>query len=98
MDDIKIDLTKFTGSSYPVWKFKMKMFLIQRGCWKAVTGEETSIGINQKELAYIGMSIQEVVCVQDVSIAKEAWDSLSAVYDNPGTASKKVSTGATDDC
>ena len=90
MEGVKLEFGKFNGSNYSAWKFKMKPFLMQKGVWKAVAGEDIHADTDEKALVMIGLSVNDdqVVYVQDAKTAKEAWDNLAAVYENTGTASK----------
>ena len=90
MEGIKLDFAKFSGDNYPAWKFKMKLFLMQKGYWKAVTGEEKSAEKDEKALIMIGLAVNDdqIIYVQDAATAKEAWENLASVYNNPGTANK----------
>ena len=89
MDGEKVELAKLNGINYGAWKFKMKLLLIQKGYWKAVT-ESDKEEIDQKALAVIGLAVndEQIVHIQDAKTSKEAWSKLAAVYENSGTANK----------
>lgn len=91
----KVHIDKLDGSNYMQWKFKVKLFLIHKGCWDAIEPREgvTSTTENiQKALAIIGLSVKDdqIVHIQDCTTALEAWNNLSTVYQDTGTASKIV--------
>ena len=90
MDGIKLEFAKFSGENYSAWKFKMNLYLMQKGYWKAMTGEDKSAEKNEKALIMIGLAVNDdrIVYTQDAETAKEAWGNFASVYDNPGTANK----------
>ena len=89
MDGEKVELAKLNGINYGAWKFKMKLPLIQKGYWKAVT-ESDKEEMDQNALAVIGLVVndEQIVHIQDAKASKEAWSKLAAVYENSGTANK----------
>ena len=90
MDKDKMEFSKLSGDNYSAWKFKMKLLLIHKGYWKAVTGEKVSEETDQKALAIIGLGVgdEQIIHIQDSETSKEAWDNLSKIYENAGTANK----------
>ena len=90
MEDGKATFTKLDGCNYGSWKFKMKMVLVHKGFWDAVTGKKVSHDVDEKALATIGLSIDDsqIVHVAGAKTAKEAWNALAAIYENAGTANK----------
>ena len=38
-NDFSFKIEPFDGSNYAVWSYKMKMFLMSKGLWGAVSGE-----------------------------------------------------------
>ncbi|KAE8891950.1 hypothetical protein PF005_g7760 [Phytophthora fragariae] len=38
-DDSKLKVEAFDGSNYALWSYKMKMYLMSKGLWGAVSGE-----------------------------------------------------------
>lgn len=81
---------KFDGSDYQAWSYKMKMLLIQKGCWGAVEGTDLAEEKSQLALSYIALGLcnNQIVYVRDAATAKEAWERLKRTYENPGNATK----------
>lgn len=87
----KLNIDKLDESNYSIWKFKLKLFLMQKECWRAVDpGTDQNDASNQKALAIIGLAVKDdqIVHIQSAETAKEACDSLKKVYEDTGTASK----------
>ncbi|KAJ3004404.1 hypothetical protein HKX48_001236 [Thoreauomyces humboldtii] len=38
-ESTKITMTRFTGDNFHLWKFKMQMYLLEKGVWSAVTAK-----------------------------------------------------------
>ena len=97
-------IEKLTSENYHLWKFKMRMLLRERDLWDVVEegldGEEYD-GMKEKEkkewkkrddkaLAVICLALSDaqLMHVQTVLTAKEAWLKLSEVHERRGLANK----------
>ena len=81
MDD-KLPITKLDGTNYSNWKFRIKLYLIHKECWRAIEpGTEVSNATDQKALAIIGLCIQDeqIMHIQHAETAKTARDALKNV-------------------
>ena len=47
--DLGFKIEPFDGSNYGLWSFKMKMLLVSKGLWNAVSGEEALTVANEKQ-------------------------------------------------
>lgn len=72
--------------NYATWSIKMKMKLIQKGLWHAITGAAAgslpASADSMKALSLIGLSVQNhhLQAVNACATAKQAWDVLEATY------------------
>ena len=94
---------KLNGDNYHSWKFNAKMFLMGKDLWGYVDGTEKlklDASENEKKqfhkldnqaLSFICLSVETNVqiYVRNSKSAKEAWDSLSAHFEEK-TLSKKI--------
>ncbi len=53
----KFDLEKLNGTNYGAWKFKARLYLIHKGLWGVIEGNEVNESKDEKALAIIGLSI-----------------------------------------
>lgn len=97
-------MTRFTGDNFHLWKFKMQMYLLEKGVWSAVTAklsdkevEEldpendlTAARKDQKAQAYIvlALSDDQLMHVNKCTTAKDTWDTLVKVHEGKSVASK----------
>ncbi|OWY91031.1 RxLR effector protein, partial [Phytophthora megakarya] len=82
-NDTKFKIEPFDGSNYTLWSYKMKMYLMAKGLWEAVTGKvEVSETKKQQAHAAIALNLNDsqLMHVVTAESAKEAWDKLEAVH------------------
>jgi len=85
----KID--KFDGTNYPLWSFKMKMFLRSRGLWGQVDGSAPpDLGLMEQAHAAIVLSLTDpqVLHVIATTTAGEAWATLKGLNESKDMASR----------
>ena len=68
----------------------MEYFLTTKGLWEAVTTDDAPVADCRKARAIIGLCVtsQHLATIQRSKTAKEAWDSLAAIFKTKGTALK----------
>ena len=84
-------MAQFDGTNYPLWAFKMRMFLISKGLWEAV--EATSSVSEAKEqqahaAIVLNLSDTQLMHVITTSNAREAWGALARVHRTQDMASR----------
>ena len=99
---------KLDKNNFQAWKFRMTNFLMGKGYWEFITGNEVepvlSNAPNQQEMQafkgwherarkvmyWLSISISDsmIVHIQDASMPKEAWDTLSKMYSTNTQARK----------
>lgn len=57
MTQEKASFPKLDGTNYGAWKFKAKMYLVQKGLWGSVDGSSDDPVEDGKALAVIGLSV-----------------------------------------
>lgn len=73
--------------NYPVWKFLVRMILVQDDLWDAVESkQEESNKTQQKALARICLMVEPNVLshIRNAKTAYEAWNNLQKVYEDKG--------------
>src|SRR6476469_831845 len=72
--------------NYATWSIKMKMKLIQKGLWHAITdataGNLPASADSMKALSLIALSVQDhhLQAINACTTAKQAWDVLESTY------------------
>uniref|UniRef100_A0AAV1TBL5 DUF4219 domain-containing protein n=1 Tax=Peronospora matthiolae TaxID=2874970 RepID=A0AAV1TBL5_9STRA len=77
----------FDCTNYPLWAFKMKMYLISNGLWEAVS--DTSVVFEVKPAAIV-LNLGDTQLLQDITTdsAREAWEALARVHRTQDMASR----------
>lgn len=72
--------------NYDVWKFAAKSYLVIKGFWPSVLGEETDSNKVLQAISTIGLLVEPTnySYVQNCSTAKEAWDALEKAFEDSG--------------
>ena len=91
MADIeKFGVKKLDVDNYATWSTKMKYLLITKGYWDVVlqTPSTANDPTDRKALAMIGLCVEDhhLTTIESCNNAKEAWDTLAAVYKAKSTA------------
>ena len=85
----KVD--KFDGTNYPLWSFKMKMYLRSRGLWGQVDGSAPlDLSLMEQAHAAIVLSLtdSQVLHVVATTTAVEAWAVLRGMNESRDMASR----------
>lgn len=85
----KVD--KFDGTNYPLWSFKMKMYLRSRGLWGQVDGSSPlDLSLMEQAHAAIVLSLtdSQVLHVVATTNASEAWAVLKGMNESRDMASR----------
>lgn len=85
----KYTITKLNGENYFLWKFKLKLLLIEKGVWSVIDEVRPDpittewIRNDQKAQTTIGLNIDDLQIhhIRDCNSAKEIWDTLKEVYE-----------------
>ena len=91
MADQRILIEPLDVDNYSTWEFKMKNLLITRDLWAAVEGKgKVDSAEDAKALAQINLSVKEhhFATLRACKSAKEAWDTLAAIYKSKSEARK----------
>ena len=100
--EMEYKMKKFDGNDYHNWKFKMRMFLINKDYWEIVNGTDTiekhttdaakrDFGRrSQKALAAICLSLadNQLIHVRASTSAKDAWEKLQSHYERNSLSQK----------
>lgn len=89
-------IEKLNNQNFMTWSFKMKMYLIKEGCWKAVSGETEGIlardveAQNEKALSLIVLTVEndQIVLVRSAKTGAEAWNILKTYHQQTSLASR----------
>ena len=85
-----LTVERLDTSNYLIWAPRMEYFLTTKGLWEAVTTDDAPVADCRKARAIIGLCVtsQHLATIQRSKTAKEAWDSLAAIFKTKGTALK----------
>ena len=89
--DISFKIEPFDGSNYGLWSFKMKMLLMSKGLWSAVSGDEAvSVAKEQQAHAAIVLSLadSQLMHVIGSENARAAWGKLAMFHRTQDMASR----------
>ena len=89
-----LTVERLDTSNYLIWAPRMEYFLTTKGLWEAVTTDDAPVADCRKARAIIGLCVtsQHLATIQRSKTAKEAWDSLAAIFKTKGTASTAPAT------
>lgn len=85
----KYSITKLNGENYFIWKYKLKLLLIEKGVWSNVNGERPSpvtaewTRNDEKAQSTIGLNVDDmqIHLIRDCVSAKDAWKTLKNFYE-----------------
>lgn len=81
------NIEKLEGTkNYDIWKFQMKMALIDYGLWNCVSGTDTDENRDQRALAKLCLSVKPV-CLAHLRTAKsskDGWNNLEKAFQSSG--------------
>ncbi|KAG6623354.1 Retrovirus-related Pol polyprotein from transposon TNT 1-94 [Phytophthora cinnamomi] len=89
--DTKFKVEPFDGSNYSLWSYNMKMYLMSKGLWDAVSGEaEVASAKEQQAHAAIVLNLNDSQLMHVVTskTAKEAWDTLKTFHKTQDMANR----------
>lgn len=77
--------------NYASWRTKMRLLLVLKGLWPAVTGDSTDEEKDGKAFALLGLHVKDhhLPVLERCNTAKAAWDQLEAVYQAKSNARKR---------
>ena len=81
--DFGFKVEPFDGSNYGLWSFKMKMLLVSKGLWSAVSGEEPVTAMKEQQAhAAIVLSLadSQMMHVIGSETARDAWGKLAMFH------------------
>uniref|UniRef100_A0AAV1V3Z5 DUF4219 domain-containing protein n=1 Tax=Peronospora matthiolae TaxID=2874970 RepID=A0AAV1V3Z5_9STRA len=104
MDASSLRISKFDGTNFHAWKFKMQMVLEERDLWEVVSGEikaeqcETQLDQatykrkSRKAMAVICLAMEDsqLPLVRSASGACDAWSRLEDHFEKKSLANKLV--------
>ena len=67
----------FDGSNYGLWSYKMKMYLMSKGLWGAIAGDETTSKVKEQQVhaaIVLNLSDSQLMHVIDSATARDAWE------------------------
>ena len=82
-NDSGFKVEPFDSSNYTLWSFKMKMSLVSKGLWSAVSGEEAvTIAKEQQAHAAIVLNLadSQLMHVIGSENARDAWGKLAMFH------------------
>uniref|UniRef100_A0AAV1TJH6 DUF4219 domain-containing protein n=1 Tax=Peronospora matthiolae TaxID=2874970 RepID=A0AAV1TJH6_9STRA len=84
MDASSLRISKFDGTNFHAWKFKMQMVLEERDLWEVVSGE------SRKAMAVICLAMEDsqLPLVRSASGACDAWSRLEDHFEKKSLANK----------
>uniref|UniRef100_A0AAV1UTQ2 Polyprotein n=1 Tax=Peronospora matthiolae TaxID=2874970 RepID=A0AAV1UTQ2_9STRA len=90
-NDSGFKIEPFDGSNYGLWSYKMKMYLMSKGLWSVIAGDETtSVAKEQQAHAAIvlNLSDSQLMHVIDSATAREAWGRLARFHHSHDMANR----------
>lgn len=78
--DSGFKVERFDGSNYALWSYKMKMYLMSKGLWGVVSGDEVATeSKDQKAHAAIALNLTDaqLMHIIDSVSARDAWGRLA---------------------
>uniref|UniRef100_A0AAV1V1L8 CCHC-type domain-containing protein n=1 Tax=Peronospora matthiolae TaxID=2874970 RepID=A0AAV1V1L8_9STRA len=73
----------FDGSNYGLWSYKMKMYLMSKGLWGAIAGDETMSEAKEQQshaAIVLNRSDSQLMHVIDSATAREVWGHLARFH------------------
>jgi len=96
MGDDKITIAKLDVDNYATWSIKMDCYLASKGLSHelATTGDAATTADNRRAKAYIMLFVKDhlLPTLHPCVTAKDAWDTLKALYQTTSTASQVMLT------
>ena len=89
--ETKLAIELLDVDNYATWSCRMRLLLILKGVWDAVTGDTIDEKLDRKAMAYIGLSVasHHMSMLAGCRTAKEAWQKLEAIYQAKSGARKR---------
>ena len=90
-NDSGFKVEPFDGSNYGLWSYKMKMYLMSKGLWGVLAGDETtSVAKEQQAHAAIvlNLSDSQLMHVIDAATAREPWGRLAQFHHSQDMANR----------
>ncbi len=99
----EIAIEKLDKNNFQVWKFRIMNFLMGKGYWEFITGDDTENPTQQqiqanktwhekarKVLYWLSVSVSDsmIMHIQDAKSPKQAWDTLVKMYSTNTQARK----------
>ena len=82
-NDSGFKVEPFDVSNYTLWSFKMKMLLVTKGLWNAVSGEE-AVTIAKEQQAHaaiiLNLADSQLMHVIGSNTARDAWGKLAMFH------------------
>lgn len=94
--DAKYTISKLNGENYFLWRFKLKLLLIEKGVWHTISEakpEPVTAAWNkndQKAQTTIGLNVDDLQIhhIRDCTSAKEIWETLKEVYEKDSPSNR----------
>uniref|UniRef100_A0AAV1TIE3 CCHC-type domain-containing protein n=1 Tax=Peronospora matthiolae TaxID=2874970 RepID=A0AAV1TIE3_9STRA len=90
-NDSSIKVEPFDGSNYGLWSYKMKMYLMSKGLWGAIAGDETTSEAKEQQAhvaIVLNLSDSQLMHVIDSATAREAWGRLARFHHSHDMANR----------
>lgn len=90
-NDSGVKIEPFDGSNYALWSYKMKMSLMSKGLWGAVSGEGAPNAVKEQQAhaaIALNLSDSQLMHVIDATSATEAWGRLARFHHTQDMANR----------
>uniref|UniRef100_A0AAV1U342 Polyprotein n=1 Tax=Peronospora matthiolae TaxID=2874970 RepID=A0AAV1U342_9STRA len=90
-NDSGFKVEPFDGSNYGLWSYKMKMYLMSKGLWGAIAGDETTSEAKEQQAhaaIVLNLSDSQLMHVIDSATAREAWGRLARFHHSHDMANR----------
>ena len=82
-NDSGFKVEPFDGSNYASWSYKIRMYLMFKGLWEAISCEESVSDVKEQQAhaAIVrNLSDPQLMHVIDATTARQAWGSLAKLH------------------
>src|SRR5208282_4127775 len=86
----KIEIEKFNGQSFELWKLKMEDLLVDKDQWIAVDPGTKPTGVTDEEWKKLDRKAKSIIrlCVSGEATTKALWDKLGTLYQSKSLVNK----------
>ena len=90
-NDSGFKVEPFDGSNYALWSYKMKMYLMSKGLWGVVSGDDAPNAVKEQQAhaaIALNLSDAQLMHVIDAATARDAWGRLARFHHTQDMANR----------